>query len=292
VLADVVAGLRCPVCDAALQGHPAARTGALTCPSGHSYDIARQGYVNLLTGPAPAGADTAEMVAARAEVFAAGHFDGLIAAVAEAATINRKERSDNAGLVLDVGAGTGHYLAAVLERTGEVGLALDISVAAARRAARAHPRLGAVVADVWRRLPVGDGCVRVVLDVFAPRHPAEFHRVLRPDGVLVVVTPRPEHLARLVDGLGLLGVDPQKQERLDTGLGRWFEPVVAHPYTRTLTLDRADAHRLAAMGPSAFHLGAAELAARVAALDEPIKVELAVSIGVYRPNDAGRHRSR
>jgi 23S rRNA (guanine745-N1)-methyltransferase len=283
VLADVVAWLRCPVCYAPV----AAGAVALTCPSGHSYDLARQGYVNLLTGRAPAGADTAEMVAARAEVFAAGYFDGLIAAVADLAADRvadrREERSDNAGLVLDVGAGTGDYLAAVLERSGEVGLALDISVAAARRAARAHPRIGAVVADVWSRLPVGDGCVRVVLDVFAPRHPAEFHRVLRPDGLLVVVTPRPEHLARLVGGLGLLGVDPQKQERLESGLGRWFDRAEAHPYTRTLTVDHQGARRLAAMGPSAFHLSTAELAARVAALPEPIEVEIAVDLSLYRP---------
>jgi 23S rRNA (guanine745-N1)-methyltransferase len=278
VHADVVACLRCPVCGSPL----AAGSGALTCPSGHSFDLARQGYVNLLTGQAPAGADTAGMVAARAEVFAAGYFDGLLTAVAEVATSYRGERSDNTGLVLDIGAGTGHYLAAVLDRTDGPGLALDSSAAAARRAARVHRRAGAVVADVWRRLPVADGCAQAVLDVFAPRHPEEFHRVLRPDGVLVVVTPRPEHLARLVGRLGLLGVDPQKKERLDAGLGRWFDRIEARPYTRGLSLDRVGAGRLAAMGPSAFHIGAAELAARVATLPETVEVELAVDLAAYR----------
>jgi 23S rRNA (guanine745-N1)-methyltransferase len=58
---------------------------------------------------------------------------------------------DGPGLVVDVGAGTGHHLAAVLDAlTAHHGVALDVAKAAARRAARAHPRAAAVVCDVWR----------------------------------------------------------------------------------------------------------------------------------------------
>ena len=185
--------------------------------------------------------------------------------------------------MVEVGAGTGHYLAAVVQRRGGVGLALDIAVPAARRAARVDPRVAAAVCDVWRGIPVADGCVAVLLDVFAPRNPAEFHRVLRPDGLLVVATPEPEHLADLVHGLGLIGVDPAKPARLGSGLAPWFDLVEEVHVAAVLTVSHPDAVRLAAMGPSAFHLDPAELADRVSRLPEPVSTRLAVRVATYQP---------
>ncbi len=300
MLDEVREALRCPVCTGALNtGAHAHATGALTtaapttgalntgahatgpaglrCESGHTFDVARQGYVNLLTGPAPAGAETPAMVAARESLFAAGHLDPLTAAiVAQVPT--------DAGLVLDVGAGTGHHLAAVLAaRPGSVGVALDVSKAAARRSARAHPAMASVVADVWRRLPLGDGCAGVVLDVFAPRNGAEFHRVLRPTGTLVVVTPAADHLAELVGPLGLLTVDPAKPDRVQASLGRWFEPVRRDPCRYGLALTRDDAARFVGMGPCAWHIAPDELARRLADWPEPVTVTLSVEVAAYRP---------
>ena len=74
---------------------------------------------------------------------------------------------------------------------------MDISARALRRAARAHPAIGAVGWDTWRPFPVRDAVMSLVLDVFAPRNAAEFRRVLRDDGALIVVTPAPGHLAEL-----------------------------------------------------------------------------------------------
>ena len=110
---------RCPVC-----GEPlSAVDGALRCPARHSFDVARQGYVNLLGRAAPANADTAAMLDARARFLASGHYDPIADAVAGAA---RGER------LAEVGAGTGFYLARVLDAHPEAeGLATDVSVAAA-----------------------------------------------------------------------------------------------------------------------------------------------------------------
>jgi 23S rRNA (guanine745-N1)-methyltransferase len=241
----VVEALECPVCRAALTRFE----GSLRCVSGHSFDLARQGYVNLLAGTrsAKAGsADTPEMVADRADFLAAGHYDPLTEVVADLA-------ATQPGLVADAGAGTGHYLAAVLQRRPDtIGLALDVSPAALRRAARAHERLGAVVWDVWRPWPVRTGVAAVLLDVFAPRNGDEYHRVLRADGLLVVVTPGEDHLAELGTAAGLLSVDPHKADRLAGTLAR-FEQVTTEALRYPMTLAAEDVARVVGMGPAGHH---------------------------------------
>ena len=272
MLADVVPLLRCPTCHGQLATVP----GALRCNLGHAFDIARQGYVNLLGAASPGSADTAAMVQARAEFLAAGHYRPLAEAVAAAV---------GEGPMVEVGAGTAYYLAATLdERAGAVGVALDVSVAASRRAARAHPRVGAVVADAWGRLPLADGCAGTVLVVFAPRGGAEIARVLGPGGRLVVLTPTREHLRELVEPLGLLAVDEHKDERLRASLGPWFAVTTTQTLQLGLRLDAGDLVRLAAMGPSAFHTAPDELRRRVAGLAQPAEVTAAVTVTTLQPH--------
>ncbi|UWZ37445.1 methyltransferase domain-containing protein [Dactylosporangium roseum] len=267
--AAVITHLRCPVCHDPLS--PGDR--AFRCPRGHSFDLAKQGYVDLTAGRTVHTGDSAEMVAARAALLAAGHFDVIADAVRSCVA--------TAGFVVEVGAGTAHYLARALALEA-TGLAVDVSKPALRRAARADPRVGAVRADVWQGLPVADGSADAVLDVFAPRSGAEFARILRPSGRLVVVTPTPDHLAELVAALGLIGVDPEKPARLAGGLERWFTQESAHVLTAPLRLPRSDAAALAGMGPSAWHVDAAAVRARLAGLAEPIKATLAVELSVWR----------
>ncbi|MGC4878062.1 putative RNA methyltransferase [Micromonospora sp. DT43] len=274
--------LRCPVC-----GDPlgqATDTRALRCPRRHSFDVARQGYVNLLTGRAPHVGDTAEMVAARADFLAAGHYDVISAALAEAAA-QAVAGFDAYPLVVDAGAGTGSYLGAVLAALPDaVGLALDVSKPALRRAARVHPRAAAALADTWQRLPLADGSTAVLLNVFAPRNGAEFHRVLDPAGTLLVVTPAADHLDELVDALDLLRVDPDKADRVAASLGGHFTPVGSSVHRAELALTRPEIATLVGMGPSAWHTDPTALAERLAALPEPIRVRVAVQLDAYRPS--------
>lgn len=280
--------LRCPVC-----GDPlgqATDTSALRCPRRHSFDIARQGYVNLLTGRAPHVGDTPDMVTARADFQAAGHYDVISAALAAAATeavARLAPPTPDVGaypLVVDAGAGTGRYLGAVLAALPDaVGLALDVSKPALRRAARAHPRAAAALADTWQRLPLADASTAVLLNVFAPRNGAEFHRVLDPAGTLLVVTPDTDHLAELVDALGLLRVDPDKADRVTGSLGGHFTPVGSAVHRAELALTRPEAASLVGMGPSAWHTDPGALADRLAALPEPVRVTVAVRLDSYRP---------
>jgi 23S rRNA (guanine745-N1)-methyltransferase len=275
VLDDALDLLACPHCAARLKR----LGGSVTCPNGHAFDVARSGYLSLLPGDAQLGsADTAEMVAAREAFLAAGHFEPLAEALAEEAERALGVAAGRAGLppgcVIDLGAGTGWYLARVLDRLpGRIGLALDLSKHALRRAARAHERIAAVACDAWRPLPVRDDVAALVLSVFAPRNGPEIARVLQPGGALAVVTPTGRHLAELVTAFGLLTVDERKEERLAATLDAHLDLERRVEHEWSLDLAPEDVANAVAMGPSARHV-----TRREARSTAPVAASLAISI--------------
>ncbi|MDQ4501048.1 methyltransferase domain-containing protein [Sinomonas sp. ASV322] len=285
--------LRCPVCSGPWAASPDGAGGrSLVCASGHRFDAARQGYVNFLTGRGTRFVpDTAEMVAARERFLGAGYYAPIAQAVADAAAPALSgpggPTDDGAGArralspaVLDAGAGTGYYLGAVLARSpGASAVALDLSRHALARAAKL-PRTAAVVWDLWRDLPLPDRSVDVVLDVFAPRNLREYARVLRPRGVLCIVTPRPEHLAGLRDLLPMLDVPAGKAEGVARAAEQDFEAGYRRAIEFPLVLDRDAAADLALMGPAGHHTERAVLLAKLPA--GPLETEGAVELSVLR----------
>lgn len=254
---------------------------AYRCSAGHSFDIARQGYVNLLPPAAHTGtADTPGMLDARQTVLAGPHFGPLVERVGE---VVAAAAADLSGCIVDVGAGTGEYLAAALRRLpGRCGIALDISRHAGRRSARAHPAITSAVCDAWQHLPLADGGAAAVMSVFAPRNPGEFARVLVPDGALVIVAPASDHLGELVAALGLVTVDSGKSERLERAFGTLFERVSEDAYAHPLHLSVSQAATIVQMGPSARHLSQAELDGRLAGYAEGIDTGISVTIQTWR----------
>ncbi|MCK6159945.1 methyltransferase domain-containing protein [Corynebacterium simulans] len=250
----------------------------LVSESGHSFDVAKQGYVTLAPG---AGlkhkGDSSEMVSARETFLSLGHFAPFVEAVTGAVqdALDANELPETAEpMLLEVGAGTGYYLAHTLDSIAEArGVGLDISPHAAKHLAKCHPRVGAVVADVWERLPLQDDSIDAVSVVFAPRNPAEFQRILRPGGEVVVLTPDLGHLDELREPLGILGVEEGKIERMYEQAAGYLEqaadPVdISYP----MTLDRASIAAQVGMSPSARHLEKEELAERMAKLPETMQV--------------------
>lgn len=261
--------LACPVCLAALTRHE----GVLRCAAGHAFDVARQGYAALATGAAVAG-DTAAMVRDRAAFLGAGHYRAVHDAVA--ATVPPDARR-----VADLACGPATYLARVLDSAPEaLGVGIDVSAAAARLAARAHPRAAAVTADLRRRIPLATASVDAALVVFGPRDGAELDRVLAPGGAVTVVVPDADHLAELRGPFGTLGVAPDKERRLlerMLPLRRDAEATVRG--IRVLPPD--DVARVVLMGPSGHHLDAERVRDEAAGIG-PLEVTVAVRVAVFR----------
>ncbi|MFE0181523.1 putative RNA methyltransferase [Streptomyces olivaceus] len=273
-LAPLLDALRCPVCGAALRPVK----GALRCPTGHTFNIARQGYVSLLTGTRAVSCDDTAMVQARTRFLATGTY----APVSRVLTHLAAEAMPTRGTVLDAGCGTGYYLAGVLDRLPTArGLGLDASVRALRSAARSHERAAAASWDVFRPFPLADKAVDVVLNVFAPRNPSEFHRVLRGSGRLIVVRPTQQHLAELRAHVpGTVTIDPDKERRLRRALGPCFEAADTRRLEYTARLTSQEAVDLVGMTPSARHLGQEDLAGRGAL---PDRITVSVLATSYRP---------
>lgn len=175
--------LLCPHCRCPLV-REAAR---YVCPRGHSYDIARGGYVNLLSGKPPAVGDNREMVEARSRTLGSGIYAPLRAAIAEEAAA-----AMGGGVLLDAGCGEGYYTEALGAAADEV-VGIDISKDALRRAARRLPGATLAVASAYH-LPVADGTLAAVTSIFSPLAAEEFLRVLAPGGLQLAAIPGPRHL--------------------------------------------------------------------------------------------------
>lgn len=277
MLSHIIDVLADPADGTALSG--AEDFSRLVSESGHSFDVAKQGYVTLAPG---AGlkhkGDDADMVTAREAYLSKGHFAPFVEAVTGAvqnaldSTVNADDVPEPA--LLEVGAGTGYYLSHTLDSIeGARGVGLDISPHAARHLAKCHPRVGAVIADVWDRLPLRDESINAISVVFAPRNPAEFQRVLAPGGQVIVLTPQAGHLDELRDPLGILGVEEGKVERMYNQAVGYLEQA-ADPVNLAyaIQLDKESIAAQVAMSPSARHISAEELAERMAALPQTMCV--------------------
>ncbi len=177
-------------------GRPLERAaGALVCAGGHAFDVARSGYANLLQPQdrrSLAAGDDRATVDARRRLADSGFDRSLVEAVR---AWFEGVRSSRVPAVLDVGCGIGTALASVAERCEPYGV--DLSRHAVDAAARRVPGATFVAANADRRLPFGDGSLDVLISIKGPKNPAEFARVLAPDGALLVVVPGTDDLAEL-----------------------------------------------------------------------------------------------
>ena len=233
----------CPACSSPLSRSEEGANKTLTCPQNHCYDLSKEGYVNLVragrkakkSGAAPAG-DAPEALAARGRFLAAGHFDRVMEAAADAVMevlLRRKGEGREPGTtttILDAGCGEGAYLRRLSHRLASSSfpssssslssssislLGVDVAKAAVRSAAsRAQQReeegqksdkIGThfAVASAFA-LPLPDSSVSCALVAFAPLPSAELRRVLIDDGepgsagsAVIVVGPGPKHFLGL-----------------------------------------------------------------------------------------------
>lgn len=274
----LLVALRCPVCQDSFEQ---TSTG-LRCIKAHGFDRARQGHITLGTGaPVSRNADTPAMVSARDALLATGVYGPIRTRAAEAIASSDAAQGPHP-LIADLAGGTGYYLAGLLHSLPDaLGVCIDLSPAAVKRAARSHPSALAVGADLSRTFPLADRSISVVTSFFGPRNVPEIGRVLGEGGILAVVAPTSEHLRELIDPLGMIRVHPEKERHLAETLLE-FVCLTSERVEYDAFISRGEARLLVEMGPSAHHVSAAQLSARLATLPELLCVRVSVTLGIYK----------
>lgn len=183
----------CPICGEMMQQ----QDRSLRCLKGHSFDMARSGYVNLLPANkkhAKNPGDNSLMVHARREFLEAGYYAPLREKLQEVMCRYGKQH----GVLLDCGCGEGYYTQGVADALQQQDTPMEIYGidiakvavdAAAKRLKTGHFSVGSVY-----HLPVSDHCCDSMMSIFAPYCGTEFQRVLKKDGVMILVIPAKKHL--------------------------------------------------------------------------------------------------
>lgn len=232
--------LTCPHCSLPLD----VDERSASCPNGHSFDRAKEGYFNLLVGgrvpSTKISGDTSDSLAARRRFLHAGWYSPIVE--------HLQESLDGiTGPILDVGCGEGYYLSCL--RTTD-SYALDISKRAIQMTSKLLPATQCIVGTSFR-LPIQDDSLAAVYTVFAPHSIDEYLRVLRPGGTWLTVTPGPQHLIEL---------RPKRDEKIIEREDRRTQPPEqADDATRvqfTLSLTDDAARDLVAMTPLQFQSSA------------------------------------
>ena len=237
--------LVCPNCGEKLEK----QDKAFVCPNRHSFDIARQGYVNLLTVQQKhslAPGDTREQVLSRRAFLEAGYYAPIAQALISAAREFGAE-----GDILDIGCGEGYYSSQLADALQLPLTGLDISKEAVRCAAAKYKNHRWICATA-AHIPVGDASCGLVTSLFALTLPEEFHRVLMPGGLYFQVLAAEDHL------LGLKSIIYDRlnfKEKNTVPELPGFELVESIPIRFSFTLEGKQVQNLFSMTPHVFRIG-------------------------------------
>ncbi|MCL2673418.1 MAG: methyltransferase domain-containing protein [Alphaproteobacteria bacterium] len=229
------------------------------CPQNHSFDTAREKYVNLLPvqfKKTKAPGDSRQMLKARADFLQAGAYDFILDAVCAPIAGSMSRSSSDPFTVIDAGCGNGYYTSGLkswLEKAGYGGafsmLGYDISKEAILMAAKRFNGIAWAVATS-KRIPVQEGSVDALVSIFSYPVFGEFRRVLKPAGMLVLVQPGPNHLIELKQRIYSA---PKIKPGLQNNHGGLFmESDEIHISRRIAGLTRRNMADLVNMTPHAF----------------------------------------
>ncbi|WP_171467136.1 putative RNA methyltransferase [Acinetobacter baumannii] len=234
--------LMCPVCRQRLE----LVSKTWRCEQGHSYDIAKQGYVNLHVVQhkhSKNPGDTPESVDARRAFLQGGYYQPLQQAVVHLL------KDLKAKMVLDIGCGEGYYTSA-MQQVVEQCIGVDIAKNAVQRAAKLNDKVTWVV-GTGATLPVIDQSMDVCTSLFSPIPQTEILRVLKDDGYLIVVTPATDHLYAMREAL-FEQVNPHTPQKFVEQLQDLFELKEQQVIDAPLVLDQQALKNLIAMTPYAY----------------------------------------
>ena len=237
--------LLCPICGDVLEK----QDKRYVCEKNHSFDIARQGHVNLLPVQNKRSlnpGDTAQQVVSRREFLDGGFY----APIRDTLCALAKDHGCK-GPILDVGCGEGYYSAELAKVLDAELLGLDISKEAVRYAAGRYKHASWICASA-ARLPVKDQSMGLITSLFALTIPEEFHRVLSADGAFIQVLAAEDHLLGLKN---IIYPELHHKEKFTTPELPGFRLVESRTCSFTFTVEGEQVQNLLSMTPHVYRIG-------------------------------------
>ncbi|MHA6259914.1 methyltransferase domain-containing protein [Sporosarcina sp. CAU 1771] len=179
---------RCPICKMKMTVEDKSR---LVCSENHSFDVSKNGYINLAPQAHVTKYDKS-LFEARKKIIESGFFNPLLQYMTEVVTVSKAKS------ILDAGCGEGSHLAEVLSQLpAEVhGVGIDLAKEGVATAAKTHPGISWCVADL-ANCPFENAQFDAIFNVLSPANYTEFRRLLHPDGLLIKVVPESNYLKEL-----------------------------------------------------------------------------------------------
>jgi len=195
-LSNHVSLFKCPICDSSMEIQ---QLKSMTCANRHTFDFAKQGYLNLMTHPVKTNYDRALFKARKQVIVESDFFNPLHTEMTK--IINKHVTKSNLSLV-DMGTGEGSHLSHISDQLQSnfdktvVGVGLDISKEGILDAAKNYENKIWIVADL-AKTPLNDRTVDVMLNILSPSNYEEFNRLLKDDGIMIKIVPREGYLREL-----------------------------------------------------------------------------------------------
>ncbi|WP_426417316.1 putative RNA methyltransferase [Aestuariirhabdus sp. LZHN29] len=240
----------CPHCEQPLT----LESNSWRCANNHSFDRARQGYVNLLPSnrkQSKQPGDSPEMVLARSRFLDTGHYQPLRQAVL---SVLGSQTTPTRGNWLDAGCGEGWYTAALQQEFPAMkGFAFDISKSAVSTCCRRSKAVHWAVASV-ANIPLGNRSIEFILSIFSRIDWPQFQRILADEGLLLAVTPGSHHLLELRQAI-YTEVRLHEEEKVLKQMPEAFDCVLTQSCEFQFTLEnQQQIQDLLAMTPHYWHI--------------------------------------
>lgn len=268
--------LSCPICAADMECLAHAR---LVCSNDHSFDLSKNGYVNLAPQASKTKYDKS-LFQARKTVMDSGFFDPIISQITK--NIKEERNGEQPALLLDAGCGEGSHLSAICSGVNNLtGVGIDLAKEGIEAAAKLHPGSIWAVADL-AKCPFGNRVFDFIVNILSPANFSEFTRVLKHGGMCEKVVPESGYLRELrtvfYDGKS------DKEDSTDpvARFKAYFEEVETTRLTYTFPLTPELLEPLIRMTPLSWGAGEEKVKEALQANIQEVTVDLSVISGINR----------
>lgn len=276
----------CPLCHSPME---VMDLKSLICLENHTFDFAKQGYVNMMTRSVNSHYDK-ELFKARQKIILESNLFALLHKKISEIIIQNMDALEREIMIFDAGCGEGSHLKRILDECKSetiAGIGLDISKEGIRMAAGMYKETVWLVGDLANS-PLADRSCHFILNILSPANYKEFKRVLIPDGLFIKVVPRTNYLKELRDAL-FFDADKKSYKNAETVslFNQHFHLVDVIDLSYTMKLSQTEFINLVQMSPLAWNTSKDDIDRIINRGISKVTVDLDILVGINKLTKRG-----